>query len=218
MTTVETNYPVAYDSPDHIMPYGTANDNYTDANFVDELQEYFKVNYGLSTINFMDLGCSGGQLAIDFLNKGNFSVGLEGSDYSVHHKRANWPQYHNTNLFTADITKPYKVYNDGTRVYFDLITSWEVVEHIADEDLNPLFSHISDNLKVGGIFLASVCFIEDVINGVRLHQSVHSKEEWYNSVLPRVLEGTNLEVLPYDFKYNVRGGPMSFHLMLRKTK
>lgn len=216
MIKVETHHPVAYDSPDHIMPYGTAADNYTDANFVEELQQHFKENYGLEKINFMDLGCSGGQLAIDFLNKGNFSVGLEGSDYSVHHQRANWPQYHNKNLFTADITKPYKVFNGEERVYFDLITAWEVVEHIAADDLNPLFTHISDNLKIGGIFLASVCFIEDVINGVRLHQSVHSKEDWYNIVLPKVLPGTNLEVRPYDFKYNVRGGPWSFHLMLEK--
>lgn len=218
MIRVETDYPVAVDSPDHIMPWGTANDNYTDLNFVQELHDYFKINYDLEKINFMDIGCSGGQLVIDFLNRGNFSVGLEGSDYSVRTNRANWPQYHNKNLFTADITKPYKVFNNDERVYFDLITAWEVVEHIATEDLNQLFKIISDNLKVNGIFLASVCFIDDVINGVKLHQSVYSEEDWYNVILPKVLEDTNLEVHPYNFKHNVRGGPFSFHLMLKKVR
>ena len=49
---------------------------------------------------FLDLGCSGGQLVIDYIDRGHLGIGLEGSNYSVINKRANWPKYHNKNLFT----------------------------------------------------------------------------------------------------------------------
>ena len=207
--TLKTDYPVAYDSPDHIMPHGTKNDNHTNLNFINEVLQEWK------TPNFMDLGCSGGQLVVDFVNKGCLAVGLEGSDYSVKHKRANWPEYHNTNLFTADITKPYEVYNNGERVYFNVITAWEVVEHIHPHDLDNFFEHISNNLTPGGIFLASIATHSDIVNGVELHQSCFPKENWIDGIFPGVCERYNLELHPYPYKNKVREGG-SFHIMLKK--
>ena len=108
-----TEFPIAYDSPDHLIPHGTKNDNYTNEDFINEVHEYFKLNHELDKIKFMDLGCSGGQLAVDFHERGNISIGLEGSDYSLKHERANWPKYYEKVLFTCDITKPYKIVNDN---------------------------------------------------------------------------------------------------------
>ena len=75
---------------------------------------------------------------------------------------------------------------------------------------------INDNLKTGGIFLASVSTHEDVINGYRLHQSVFTKEEWFSIILPKVLIDTSFEIIDYPFKNYVRGGSLSFHIMFIK--
>lgn len=209
---LKTDHPIAYDSPDHLMPWGTMRDNTTNANFIEEIHEFIKLNYDLDNFNFLDLGCSGGQLAVDFSKRGNLSVGLEGSDYSVKHQRANWPEYHNKILFTCDVTKPYSLYNEGEKIEFDIITAWEVVEHIHPDDLSDFFKYINDNLKPGGIFLASVSTIEDVIEGFKLHQTIFSEVEWYQK-LPKL---TSLKLYQYPFTYKVREGNGSFHILLIK--
>jgi len=209
---LKTDHPIAYDSPDHLMPWGTMRDNTTNANFIEEIHEFIKLNYDLDNFNFLDLGCSGGQLAVDFSKRGNLSVGLEGSDYSVKHQRANWPEYHNKILFTCDVTKPYSLYNEEEKIEFDIITAWEVVEHIHPDDLSDFFKYINDNLKPGGIFLASVSTIEDVIEGFKLHQTIFSEVEWYQK-LPKL---TSLKLYQYPFTYKVREGNGSFHILLIK--
>ena len=67
MITLKTNHPIAYDSPDHVFPWGTMRDNSTNSGFIDETLDYWKQR-GKGTINFLDLGCSGGQLVIDYIN------------------------------------------------------------------------------------------------------------------------------------------------------
>ena len=81
-------------------------------------------------LRMMDLGCSGGQTVADFMKLGWQGVGLEGSDFSLKHPRANWAMLANTNLFTCDITKPYQIKLDSRPAKFHLITAWEVMEHI----------------------------------------------------------------------------------------
>ena len=216
--TVKTDHPVAYESPDHIMPWGTKRDNSTNLDFIREvLQEYLEHFLDVkNNPNVLDLGCSGGQMVMDFVNHHCLAVGLEGSDYSVVHQRANWPEYYNKHLFTADVTKPYSVYNRDERVYFDLITAWELVEHIAPTDIEVLLEQISDNLKPGGKFIASVSTRPDVIEGVVLHQSVFPKEQWLNTILPPLCEKYNLEIHEYPYKHKVRQDGGSFHIMLKK--
>lgn len=212
MIQVVTQHKVAYDSPDHIQPHGTARDNFTSIPFIEEIENY----YDFKKINFLDIGCSGGQLVVDFHNRGNFSVGIEGSDYSLRVGRANWPNYGNNILFTADAVKPYEITLNSNKVLFDLITAWEVVEHIAYDDLENFFINVSNNLNDGGIFLASVATHEDVVNGQRLHQSVFEEAVWISEVFPNILKNTNLKLYKYPFKNWVRGGAQSFHIMLKK--
>jgi SAM-dependent methyltransferase len=101
MISLITNYPIAYDSPDHIFPWGTMRDNSSSSDFIEEMEKHFSKQ----PIKMMDLGCSGGQLVVDFHNRGHLAVGLEGSDYSVKIQRANWPEWYNKILFTCDLTK-----------------------------------------------------------------------------------------------------------------
>jgi 2-polyprenyl-3-methyl-5-hydroxy-6-metoxy-1,4-benzoquinol methylase len=126
----------------------------------------------------LDLGCSGGQLVSDFLSFGWYAAGLEGSDYSAKTGRANWPKLGGVNLFTCDITKPFQLEANGSPVQFDVITAWEVLEHIHENDLPKLLENICNHLKPGGLFIASTCSGSCVINGIELHQTRWSNGQW----------------------------------------
>ena len=215
MISIKTKFPIALDSPDHLYPWGTKNDNSTNIGFIDDISNFCKQN-GKSNFNFLDLGCSGGQLVIDVLNRGNLAIGLEGSDYSIINKRANWPKYYNKNLFTCDITKKYELFNNNLLIKFDIISAWEVIEHIAENDLISFFTHISNNLNSGGIFCGSISQKEEVLEGYKLHQTVWDELTWYSN-LPSILDGLNLKLYNYPFKNKVREDYGSFHIILLKN-
>jgi len=227
---LQTQHPIAVDSPDHLYPVGTANDNSTNDKFINDVLTW------KNKPNVMDLGCAGGQYIVDMFNKGCLAVGVEGSDYCLRNRRFNWPNYYNKVLFTGDITKPYKVLNENEQVKFDLITAWEVVEHIHGDDLYQFFSNIANNLKIGGIFYGSVASSDSLANGVvekhwkqegidrkltkeerkiNLHQSNHTEVEWLEIILPEIFETVPLEIIPAPFEGGVRLG--TFKMSLRRV-
>src|SRR5256885_3495478 len=63
---VMTNYRVAFSSPDHLVPFGTKQDNSTNEKFVLHMNALVRSEFHTETPCFMDLGCSGGQLVKDF--------------------------------------------------------------------------------------------------------------------------------------------------------
>jgi len=183
MITLETEHPVAIESPDHIAPVGTVNDNTTDADYIAAVKKYFNK----SPLKMMDLGCAGGQLVVDFIESGDYGVGLEGSTNARERGagKHNWDKYGDKNLFTVDLTKPYQLYDDGEKVKFDFITTWEVVEHIAEEDLSMFFGNIRNHLEDDGVFCCSIAVVRDdvgYIDGklVSRHQSVFNSAKWIN--------------------------------------
>ena len=150
MIRLETNYPVAIESPDHIAPVGTVDDNTTDIDYINAVKNYFDNKQ----IRVLDLGCAGGQLISDFISRGDVGVGLEGSTNARERGagKHNWDQHGDKNLFTVDLSKPYQLYEDDKKMQFDFITTWEVVEHIAEEDLKTFFEQINNHLKDDGVF------------------------------------------------------------------
>tara|TARA_Y100000361_G_scaffold153722_1_gene176363 strand:- start:1108 stop:1815 length:708 start_codon:yes stop_codon:yes gene_type:complete len=178
---VITDKPVALDSPDHTDPHGTANDNTANPSFVTELNNYFD-----RPINYLDLGCSGGQFVVDMMKDNNLCVGLEGSDYSIpdnqkkyeekesNQKRfMNWKKYYNKNLFTCDISEPFSVQSDDIDVKFNLISAWEVLEHIPANKLDNLFQNIYKHLTDDGIFVGSISLSEE-----KWHLTVEEPPFW----------------------------------------
>src|SRR4029077_9548912 len=106
------------------------------------------------------------------------AVGLEGSDYSLKHSRANWRTLANKNLFTSDITKPFRVKLDQQNLRFHLITACEVMEHIKVEDLEILFENIRSHLVEGGFFIASTSSSTSIVDGIELHQTRMTNSQW----------------------------------------
>jgi SAM-dependent methyltransferase len=180
--SVETKYPVAFESPDHQAPWGTKYDNSTNRKFVLHMAGLISGAHDHGNHASLDLGCSGGQLVKDFRDLGWLAVGLEGSDYSLKNQRANWPILGGRNLFTCDISKPFRILSDGKQIQFDLITAWEVTEHLRPETLATLFTNIDSHLKSGGYFVASTTSSPDIHEGVDLHQSKFSNKEWQERI------------------------------------
>ncbi len=175
---LKTDYPCAYESLDAIYPRGTANDNTRYPRFIKRCETVLQRDSGLS---FLDLGCSGGGMVLDAVLRGHLGIGLEGSDYSLIRQRAEWRLLRN-NLFTCDITKPFSLIHkaSGGVVQFDVITAWEVLEHIAEDDLPRMFANIRAHLADGGLFVGSIACWDDIDpdTGVNWHVTVHPPEWW----------------------------------------
>jgi SAM-dependent methyltransferase len=167
----------AYDSPDHLVPWGTRWDRSTNGRFNEKLWLLYPRT---QIVKVLDLGCSGGDFVKSCIDDGNFAVGIEGSTFSRDHKRSAWamiPDY----LFTCDISRPFQLSLKGDsqeRVKFDVVTSWEVLEHIREEGLATLAANVHAHLIPGGLWIMSVTNEEDVRGGVRLHQTVKPKAWW----------------------------------------
>lgn len=171
---VHTQYPVATESNDHLYPRGTRHDNTRAPHFITKCEELLGQD-----LKFLDLGCSGGGLVLDGILKGHFAMGLEGSDYSKKTQRAEWRLLKDY-LFTCDITKPFQIRDagNGEQIVFDVISAWEVLEHIREEDLPALLNNISLHLSDSGYFVGTMSQAEDQVNGVSYHQTIRDYGWW----------------------------------------
>ncbi|HEU63827.1 MAG TPA: class I SAM-dependent methyltransferase [Chlamydiae bacterium] len=218
-----TKYPIAIDSPDHIMPHGTIRDNSKNPRFNKKIYNLFNL---ANPIKILDLGCSGGGFVKQSLDDGTLAVGLEGSDYSKKEKRAEWSTLSDKFLFTADISKEFRIKyidkaNQEKDLKFDLITLWDVFEHLSEKDLPQLIDNIKKHLLPSGLLIASISFSEAIINGMQLHQTIKEKKWWL-----KLFESNGLNHLKeYESYFNnqyIRGpkgndAPFSFHVILSKN-
>ena len=174
---IETENPLAINSDDHKFPLGTMNDNTRAPHFVYAIEQLLK-----KKCKTLDLGCSGGGLVYDFFVRGHDSYGIEGSDFSLKHQRAQWAIIPDR-LFTADITKPFSFVNQShENQKFDVITAWEVLEHLPVDLLPGFLDNIKKNLEIGGIFVASVAQFEDFNHetGAVYHVTLKSTQWWHD--------------------------------------
>jgi len=128
------------------------------------------------------MGCSGGGFVRDVIDEGWLGVGVEGSDYSRKARRAEWATIPD-NLFTYDVTKPFVLSGQdpaGIRnpLKFDVTTSWELIEHISEPNLEGVAENVQRHLRPVGIWITSVLPNQEIINGVVLHQTVQGREWW----------------------------------------
>lgn len=217
--SVITEKPVAYDSPDHIEPWGTKQDNSINLNFNYKLAKWIPIE----DLTVLDLGCAGGGFVKSIIDLGYFAVGIEGSDYSKIKGRAEWSTIPN-NLFTSDITEPFKILVQSNKeevlqlFQFKVITAWEFIEHIRPEQLKNVFQNISTHLQKDGVVIMSVSPNEDVVNSVRLHQTVENKEWWLAECFRNGFVHHE-EVVKYfgrDFVREESNAPNSFHSILTR--
>lgn len=173
--TVNTQYPLAAESPDHLNPHGTKNMGTSSPVLIAELERMYGDQF-----HALALGCSGGKLVSDLVARGHEAVGLEGSDYHIQKGTAHWKRLHNTRLFTCDISQPFKVLENDKPAKFDVITLWDVFEHIAPDRIACLMDNIHRHLKPEGLLLATICLRHSPhpVTGVELHLTVKPREWW----------------------------------------
>lgn len=207
---LETEYPVAYESNDHIVPHGTIRDDTRYPRFIHACEMYFK---DMDKLAFADLGCSSGGIVLDALLRGHEAVGLEGSDESFKQQRSHW-RVIPKNLFTCDVTKPFTLKKDGIRKEFDVISAWEMMEHIRESDLDILLKNIRNHLKIGGIFVGSIANWDDIDEktGVNWHVNLHPYEWWSEKFKVYGFEIITEKFSPYDMARGTYNPPHCYEL------
>jgi 2-polyprenyl-3-methyl-5-hydroxy-6-metoxy-1,4-benzoquinol methylase len=177
---VRTDFPIASHSPDYVHPHGTKQNNSRHLRFNTKLHQLFDTTQRPLTL--LDLGCAGGGFVKSCLDDGCIAVGIEGSDYSMRTARAEWGALGGRFLFTADITRPFEIricsLGGESTLLCDVVTAWEVLEHVAEPDLEGVCRNICRHLSAGGIAVMSISTVEYVYDGVALHQTVRPKEWW----------------------------------------
>jgi cyclopropane fatty-acyl-phospholipid synthase-like methyltransferase len=176
----------------------------------------YKLLGSQGSISILDLGCSGGGFIRDVINDGHLGVGLEGSDYSKKRRRAEWatiPDF----LFTCDVTGEFRITYRGDPLKFHAVTSWELIEHIAEKDLPALSDNVRRHLAPGGVWIMSISPNSEIIDGTRLHQTVQP-ENWWTETFSALGWRNSRKHVEYFRTQFVRGpkygAPGSFHLVL----
>ena len=217
MFEVKCEQYIAENSPDHLRPTGTRRDNSSNPRFNEKLYRLFGID---TQLKLLDLGCSGGGFVRSLLDDGNIAIGIEGSDYSKNNKRAEWrsiPEF----LFTCDITKNFRVFDGefSTEVEFDVITSWEVMEHIKEEDLPAVIENVKHHLKENGMWIISISNTSHIVDGIELHQTRQPKE-WWGNLFGKYGLVDNKLLLRYFNRQYVRGRnetEVGYHFILMKS-
>ena len=214
--------PLALDSPDHIFPWGTKECNFRNRLFNRKMEALL----GPRPLRILDLGCAGGGFVKSCLDSGHAAIGVEGSDYSQRIQRAEWatiPQ----NLCTGDITAPFTVDEvddlSGVRspARFDVVTAWEVIEHIRTADLPAVCRNVAAHLAEDGVWIMSISPIQDIKGGYALHQTVQPRDWWLKFFSSQGF--TNHPwLVDYFGRDWVRGplqmAPSSFHVVLTRSQ
>jgi len=176
VTLVQTSHPIAAGSIDHLHPRGTKNDNSRNDAFNDRLFDLLAPELP----QVLDLGCAGGGFVRSVLDRGGYAIGIEGSDYSQKAARAEWPIL-GESLFTADISHPFFVRSSNRphpMASFNVVTMWEVLEHLTRDQLELLNLNVHAHLRCGGYFIASINSAPDFFEGVEYHATVEPPAWW----------------------------------------
>lgn len=138
---------------------------------------------------FLDLGCGGGQLVRDAFALGWAVAGVDGCSAASR-------KFREAFLYGADITEGIEF-----KEKFNLVTMWEVLEHIPDGCLPMVFLNVVDNMEKGGVFIASTNSEPDMHEGVDLHVTKWSNEQWKSWIADNVpeLKPIKLNLSVYEY-------------------
>jgi len=172
---IQTQHPIALESHDHVEPDSTTEGLVRPTPFVRHCIEKLG-----DDITCLDLGTGAGGLIYEFARNNVLAVGIDGSDFNARYKVGYWP-FIPGNLFTCDITQPFQIKrrSTGIKFGFDLVSMWEVLEHIGADDLDMLLGNVREHMLPEGYFVGSISRIPYADkNGTPYHVTLQSQEWW----------------------------------------
>jgi 2-polyprenyl-3-methyl-5-hydroxy-6-metoxy-1,4-benzoquinol methylase len=200
---LKTDFPIALDSNDHIRPGSTMEGLPRPTFFVQNC-----ISVLGKDIKCLDLGAGAAGLIYEYAMSGVLAIGVDGSDFCQINRIGYWPLLLN-NLFTCDITKPFSFLSrdSQTQIDFDVITMWEVLEHIAESDLPSLFHNICGHLGKHGYFIGSISLLAYMDEeGHPYHVTLKPRDWWKAQFIENGL--VMLDTHPFNEKFFCRGnGP-----------
>jgi SAM-dependent methyltransferase len=132
---------------------------------IDYIKTVYKLFPQKKQISILDIGCGPGSFLEPFIEDGNIVLGLDGFYVNRKFGVGPWGRFPN-NFFNCDIAKPFKAcydeygrINSDNLVYeFDIISTFEFMEHLYYEQLDQVFNNMYKHLKNGGIIVAGISF------------------------------------------------------------
>jgi hypothetical protein len=220
-----TEHPLAVSSVDHQFPRGSATDFTRWPAFVG----YCERLYG-HPMTYLDLGCAGGGVVLDFVLRKSLAIGLEGSDYSLRRSRAAWKVIPSS-LFTCDICSPYTLTRRGEQetFKFDVIGAWEVLEHIPESLVPAMLKNVVDHMHSKSVFMGSIATFldEDRERQIVWHVTVRPRDWWLARFREAGLEPARVPFDPMDMPRGSGNGPfdwsavanpnLGFHVIMKKV-
>src|SRR6185369_11388749 len=126
-------------------------------------------------LRVLDLGCGGGGFIENCLEDGNIGVGIDGNRYFKELNLHGWSRYNN-NFFCCDLGKEWQLSEDGKPMKFDIITTWEFLEHLYENVIETLSQCIANHSKDGTYLIYSASQRDHRPH----HKLVRNKEWWLN--------------------------------------
>lgn len=207
-----TAYHLALESMDYLYPYGASQDNNRCQEFNDELKKY--------PGSVLDLGCAGGGFVKDMLDEGRPAIGLEGSDYCKRFNKFEWATIPDS-LFLCDITKPFTLLTEDLKLaQFNIITLWEVLEHIELSGMDQLFDNILLHLAPDGLIFATASrghSMHRFYKEVDLHRTRKPRDWWIRQFknYHHLVEDLEIEK-EFEDKF-LRSSRTNYKFVLRKS-
>jgi len=203
---ISTEYPIAYESQDYQNPLG-ALWNTGNPELVQRLLSF-------DIESHLDLGCAGGKFVRQMLGEGVLSIGIEGADYPITNGNSEWMGKYSDHFFTADITKPFTLTYDK----FDVVTSFEVLEHIHEDDLTMMFWNISTHTHEDSICVFTASNDSSWSNGVDLHVTKWNYDQWINKFKQFGWKPSDKQSQFEESDWGGWIGPSTMHFVLERTK
>ncbi len=202
---LKTDYPIAVGSYDHINPDSTTEGVSRPTFFVQNC-----ISVLGQKIKCLDVGSGAAGLVFEYAMNQVLAVGVDGSDFCRLNRIGYWPLLPN-NLFTCDITRPFSFLSrdDQTMIDYDVVTMWEVLEHIAEDDLPTLFSNVNRHLGSNSYFIGSISLVEYADSlGNPYHLTLRPRTWWKAKFKENGL--VMLDKHPFNEKFFCRGNGQRF--------